>query len=102
MTMIGEEGVDCPFCGDVEPVLAGDVAMALRPRPQRQAEHWLIVPRRHVARLETLRGEETGALMVMLARLLDWRDISQYRLQVNAGREAGQRVEHLHLHVRGR
>ncbi len=65
--------------------------------------HTLVVPKRHVERLEELRDEEARELVQAAARLAPAivRAVRAegYNLIMNIGRAAGQEIEHLHLHI---
>ena len=65
--------------------------------------HVLIVPRKHIERLEELSTDETVALFLvvknMLPRLLKAVNACDYNLLINAGPTANQSVFHLHIHV---
>ena len=68
--------------------------------------HLLIVPRRHIPTLADLEAGDTmlmGRLISVandLARAFNL-DQSGYRLVINCGKEGGQLVYHLHLHLLG-
>ena len=66
--------------------------------------HLLIVPRKHIDSLNSL-DEKDGAIihkMVFAAkRMAALHQIQSYRLQINCGREAGQVIFHLHMHLMG-
>jgi histidine triad (HIT) family protein len=68
--------------------------------------HVLVIPKRHIVSLEDTQDSDSellGHLMVVCAKMARERDIvdSGYRVVANTGREAGQSVFHLHLHVLG-
>jgi histidine triad (HIT) family protein len=68
--------------------------------------HWLIVPKRHIARLHDLTQEDQSLLghLLLTARALAGRAgvaESGYRLVANNGDDGGQTVPHLHLHLLG-
>jgi histidine triad (HIT) family protein len=67
--------------------------------------HLLICPRKHIASLdETSAGDELmlGRLQTVAAKLARDRNLAEgYRTVVNTGRDAGQSVLHLHLHLLG-
>ncbi|MDO8463157.1 MAG: histidine triad nucleotide-binding protein [bacterium] len=66
--------------------------------------HVLIVPRRHLARVQDFDdGAIAGALFIAARRIAISADIAEtgYRLVVNNGSDGGQEVEHLHLHLIG-
>ena len=67
--------------------------------------HLLICPRKHIASLdEASAGDELmlGRLQTVAAKLARDRNLAEgYRTVVNTGRDAGQSVLHLHLHLLG-
>lgn len=69
--------------------------------------HALVVPKRHIASISDLTdGEDAqlmGHLLLTCSRVAAEKGIAQsgYRVVTNSGREAGQTVFHLHLHVLG-
>ena len=68
--------------------------------------HILIVPNKHVDSLNDLHSEDQelfGRLFSLAAQLARQEKIDQsgYRLVVNTGRDAGQSVFHLHIHLLG-
>jgi histidine triad (HIT) family protein len=103
---------DCIFCKivdgefDTKFVFENDKLVAFRDiRPQAPV-HILIVPRRHIERINQLTGSDVNLMgdMVLAAnRIAKDENISDsgYRLIFNCGRNAGQEVEHIHLHLLG-
>lgn len=67
--------------------------------------HLLIVPKEHIASLETAQPEHEALLGKMLAlapRLAHEQGASNgFRTVINTGPDGGQEVYHLHLHVLG-
>jgi len=67
--------------------------------------HLLIVPRIHIDTLNSLDEESAGivAKMVLTAKNIAelFKIQSGYRLIINCGREAGQVIFHLHMHLIG-
>jgi histidine triad (HIT) family protein len=103
---------DCVFCrivrGEIEAevVYDEDDVLAIEDINSKAPVHVLIIPRQHVANLE-----EIGALpdtvvkrlfevASTVAEKLSVRD-EGYAVMINNGRDAGQEVFHLHLHVMG-
>lgn len=67
--------------------------------------HLLIVPKKHFNSMNSL-SEETAGILAKMAlaakRMAEKHRIqSGYRLQINTGREAGQVIFHLHMHLLG-
>jgi histidine triad (HIT) family protein len=68
--------------------------------------HALVVPRRHIATLNDLEGDDRGLIgeMVLAGRALAERAgiaESGYRLIMNCNADGGQVVFHIHMHVLG-
>jgi ATP adenylyltransferase len=107
MTAVKDDGPDaCPFCrrlakGDFEQALGEAVTFADKD-PQTPG-HTLVVPRRHEADLNALTGEEMRDMWLLAretAAALDERlHPDAFNIGINLGREAGQEVSHLHIHV---
>jgi len=68
--------------------------------------HVLVIPKQHVVSLDDTQDTDVallGQLMIVCAKLARERGLAEsgYRVVANTGREAGQSVFHLHLHVLG-
>ena len=68
--------------------------------------HVLIIPKTHIARMSELTDATAPVMtkMVLLATQLAARHAETtagYRVVINCGPQAGQSVEHLHLHLLG-
>lgn len=102
----------CLFCriiaGSIPARLAheDDEALAFHDIDPRAPVHVLIVPRRHIAAVDSLDDKDAavmGRLLLVarrLARELGVAD-SGYRLVINNGADAGQSVAHIHMHLLG-
>ena len=104
--------MDCIFCQIVAGKLSGEIiyqdeeVIAFRDINPQAPIHLLIIPKRHVPSLTHLSEAEAQLMghMVNIANQLAKREgISEsgYRLVVNCGKEGGQVVPHLHLHLLG-
>ena len=102
----------CIFCkianGDVPArVVAQDErALAFHDIDPRAPVHVLIIPRKHiesVTEMESADEGEIGHLFGLAQGIAETLGVAQsgYRLVINAGRNAGQSVDHLHLHLLG-
>ncbi|MDA8203009.1 MAG: histidine triad nucleotide-binding protein [Chloroflexi bacterium] len=104
--------VQCPFCEIVAGrlpaavVYEDDDVLAFRDIAPRAPVHVLVIPRRHLVSVMDLRDEEA----LLLARIFSAiREVARregvaergFRVVSNAGRDGGQTVGHLHLHVLG-
>lgn len=102
----------CIFCrianGQIPAKLAheDDRTVAFHDIDPRAPVHVLIIPRQHIAGVDHLAAGDVdlvgGMFLVarQLARELGVAD-SGYRLVVNSGADAGQSVDHLHMHLLG-
>jgi histidine triad (HIT) family protein len=103
---------DCLFCGIVSgavpstEVLSSPSSYAFRDLNPAAPVHVLVVPRRHIVDAAAL-GSEHGAdladLFATAAAVAAQEGLAErgYRLVFNVGRDSGNTVSHLHLHVLG-
>ena len=103
---------DCLFCKIVSGDIPGAIVyrdehlVAFRDINPQAPLHALIVPRRHIATLNDLVGEDDDLVGEMvrraaaIAREHGYADRG-YRTVFNCNAEAGQSVFHIHLHVLG-
>lgn len=99
---------NCPFCK----IAAGELPAAIVHRspdviafrdinPQAPT-HILIVPIKHLVSVDDVQAEDVQLMGRLIATAKDIaRDLGLrgYRLVINTGREAGQSVFHLHVHL---
>jgi histidine triad (HIT) family protein len=101
----------CIFCHIVARELPGEILYedndisVFRDINPEAPVHLLIVPKKHFESLNSL-DENTaliGAKMFLTAkRMAEAQGIqSGYRVMINTGREAGQVIRHLHMHLLG-
>jgi histidine triad (HIT) family protein len=104
---------DCIFCkiasGEIPAKIARKTAdtVAFYDLNPQAPVHLLIIPTRHFAAVRDAKGAEAEAL---LGRLLAFAaeiatehglDADGYRIVTNTGRDGGQTVFHMHLHLLG-
>ena len=101
---------DCLFCriaaGEIpsDRVLEDDEIIAFRDISPRAPTHVLVIPRRHVADLQSLTDADAdlaAALFRGVREVASNAGLRSYRVVSNVGAEAGQSVDHLHIHVMG-
>jgi histidine triad (HIT) family protein len=64
--------------------------------------HILVVPKKHiesVKHLEKIDGSLVAELIFAAQKIAKEKNLSGYKLVINVGREGGQLVDHLHLHL---
>ena len=103
---------DCIFCkiasGEIKAEFLyedPDVVAFRDMRPQAPA-HILVIPRRHISRVSELKEGDVslaGHMLVAASCIAKKEGVSDkgYRLVFNCGPDAGQDVEHIHLHLLG-
>ena len=105
--------VECIFCKiarrDVPAKISAesDQAIAFHDINPQAPVHVLIIPKKHFASVLDIRNEHSSILteMVLLAQKCaaeEGIDQSGFRLVFNCGPDAGQAVDHLHLHLLGK
>jgi len=103
---------DCLFCkilaGDIpaDVVLETDTTFAFRDINPTAPTHVLVIPREHVENAATVNSQHGAVLAEMLdtaRRVAEADGIAErgYRLVFNVGKDSGNTVPHLHLHVIG-
>ena len=97
---------DCIFCkiinGDfgTEFVYENEHAVVFKDINPKANVHLLVVPRVHVESLNELDDEMLlGKLMMTVKEVTKKLGIKSYKTLINTGKEAGQEVFHLHIHV---
>ena len=97
---------DCIFCkiinGDfgTEFVYENEDAVVFNDINPKADIHLLVVPRLHVESLNELEDEKLlGKLMMTVKEVTKKLGIHSYRTIINTGKDAGQEVFHLHIHI---
>lgn len=105
--------MDCLFCriiaGEIPAarVFEDEMVLAFADINPQAPVHLLIVPKKHVESLDALVSNEDGELLVgrmhaVAAQLARTRGLANgYRTVINTGRDGGQTVGHLHIHLLG-
>jgi len=103
---------DCIFCKiargelDTEVVHDEDDVLAFRDINSQAPVHLLVIPRQHIANLEEigqLPDRVVKRLFEVASDMAGEGGVTEggYAVRINNGRDAGQEVFHLHLHVMG-
>ena len=107
-----EERSDCIFCRIADGKMKSDIlyqdeAVVAFPDINPLAPvHILVVPREHIASLAEMSAEDAaliGGMAKAANQLAKSKGIAEsgYRLVINCGKEGGQGVGHLHMHLLG-
>lgn len=102
---------DCLFCKilnkeiNSEIVHEDDTCVAFKDINPKARVHLLIVPKKHIDSIAHMEeGDEKimGHLINVAKKLAEQSDCKGYQLLFNVGREAGQIIFHVHLHLMGK
>ncbi len=102
--------MDCVFCkianGEIpsEILYQDEEIIAFRDANPRAPTHILIIPKKHIPSLADMSEEEIPIaehLIKVAYNIAKENGIAKggYRLVINAGKEWGQEIQHLHLHL---
>jgi histidine triad (HIT) family protein len=100
--------MDCIFCkiakGEIPSakVFEDDQLLAFNDINPKARVHILIVPKKHIEsikHIERIHKELIGEMFLVAQKIAKEKDLAGYKLVFNVGREGGQLVDHLHLHL---
>jgi histidine triad (HIT) family protein len=100
----------CVFCGIVkkevgaEILYEDDAVIAFKDIRPSAPVHYLIVPKEHIqsiSHLQNNHSEIISRLIFTAKALAEKGGLTGYKLVFNVGREGGQVIDHLHLHLLG-
>ncbi len=102
---------DCLFCKIIdkqinsEIIYEDDICVAFKDINPKSRVHLLIVPRKHIPKVSDMEeGDEKmmGHLIKVAKELAEKNECKGYQLLFNVGKEVGQIIFHVHLHLMGR
>lgn len=104
--------MDCIFCkiakkeASSEIVYEDERIMAFKDIYPKAPVHILIVPKKHIHSANHIEEEDkelVGELFLVAKKVAKEQGVAEtgYRLSFNVGRDAGQVVDHLHMHLLG-
>ncbi len=101
---------DCIFCQiinkekNADIVYEDDKCVAFKDINPKARVHLLVVTKKHIPKISDLeKGDEKliGHLIKVAKDLAEQNDCESYKLLFNVGKEAGQMIFHVHLHLMG-
>jgi histidine triad (HIT) family protein len=103
---------DCLFCQIVQKHIPAKIVyedgrtLAFDDINPQAPVHTLIIPKQHVAAVQDVNDQDSSLiahLLMTCTKVAKLKGLAQsgYRIVTNTGRDAGQTVFHLHLHVLG-
>jgi len=100
--------MDCIFCkiakGEISStkVFENDKIIAFDDIHPKALVHILVVPKKHIESVKHLQESDKdliGELFLAAQKIAKDKGLEGYKLVFNVGREGGQLVDHLHLHL---
>jgi histidine triad (HIT) family protein len=101
---------ECVFCKIInkeipsETVYEDDQIIAFDDINPQAKIHTLIVPKKHISRLEEISSQDRGLSSYIFSKapeIAKIKNIRDFRIIVNNGEKAGQEIFHLHFHLLG-
>ena len=102
--------IDCIFCKIIKKDVPSDMlrenedAVIFKDIRPSAPIHYLVVPKKHISSIKEVNHEDEallGHLVHMAKEAADTLNLSGYKLIFNVGRDGGQIIDHLHLHLMG-
>ncbi len=102
----------CIFCKIIQKEIPAEIVfedeelLAFKDMHPLAPVHVLIIPKRHIESINDLAGQDVelaGKLIIVAKQLAHELDIAEkgYKLLFRVGRDGGQEVPHIHLHLIG-
>lgn len=100
--------MDCIFCKiankelSSEAVYEDEKIIAFKDIKPKAPFHVLIIPKRHIPSVDHVEIEDKtlmGELILTAQKIAREQNLKGYKLMINVGRDGGQVVDHLHLHL---
>jgi len=100
--------MDCIFCKIINKEIPSDIVyendkvIAFKDISPKAPVHILVVPKKHIASIDRIEEEDKelmGDLILAAKSMARERRLKGYKLLINVGREGGQIVDHVHLHL---
>lgn len=99
---------DCLFCNIVSGKREARIAykdenfVAFHDINPKASLHLLIIPKKHIESIDhvELKDKELmGEMIMVVQKIAKEQHLKGYKLAINVGREGGQVIDHLHLHL---
>lgn len=100
--------MDCLFCKIINKELPSDIVyenekvISFKDINPKAPVHLLILPKKHIPSVNHLEEVDKGLIGDLFLAAKDTakdKNLNGYKLVVNIGREGGQLIDHLHLHL---
>lgn len=98
----------CLFCKIIKKEIPSDIVyesndiIAFQDIHPKAKIHILILPKRHIASVKHLKERDKeliGKIILVAQKIAKKKKLNGYKLIINVGRQGGQLISHLHLHL---
>ncbi len=99
---------DCIFCKIIDKETSSDVVyendeiIVIKDANPKTPVHLLIIPKKHISSVNHIEAEDKalmGDLILTAKKIAKEKNLKGYKLLINVGREGGQIIDHIHLHL---
>lgn len=99
---------DCLFCQIINKQTPAEIVyedkefMAFNDIRPKAPFHFLLVPKKHIDSVEHLGQEDKelmGGLILTAQKIAKEKQLKGYKLLINVGRDGGQIIDHIHMHL---
>lgn len=97
---------DCIFCKILNKeipskfVYEDDCCFAINDINPKAKKHILVIPKEHIESLNQIQDFElVKNLFIAIRNITKQENITDFKTQINTGKNAGQEVMHLHIHI---
>ena len=100
--------MDCIFCKIISKEIPSDIVyendeiIVIKDANPKAPVHLLIIPKKHIPSVNHMESEDKalfGDLILTAKKMAKEKKLKGYRLIINVGREGGQIIDHVHLHL---
>jgi len=100
--------MDCLFCKIAKKEIPSEIVyedeqfVVFKDTNPQAPVHLLIIPKKHIPSVNHIEIEDKslmGELILTAQKIAREKNIKGYKLQINVGRDGGQLIDHLHLHL---
>ncbi len=100
--------MDCIFCKIAQHQVSSDIVaeddriIVFKDIHPKAETHWLIVPKKHIHSVSAVESADwplVAGIIKKAAEVAKEKGIAGYKLVFNVGRDGGQIIDHLHLHL---
>ena len=100
--------MDCLFCKIAKKEIPSDIVhedekfLVFKDINPKASFHVLIIPKKHIESVDHVELQDKelmGELILCAQKVARLHNLKGYKLHINVGREGGQDVDHIHLHL---